>query len=296
MAKKLPTVTKEPLPDGEDLKQRAYLERQLIVVLPDEAVRAQRKAQQSAGTDRGRMNWPKLAGFVLAGLSGASASLGYAIVDLVPLVYKAIVKLWETGVDVQPISRTEARVLRFPPGHPRDGVLYIGHPAIADLYYTMSEFHRFTFEHKMSEAVGLLMSLGAQELTVGHVQGWGREFGAQLNLALPTTKVGAGAKAKRKTAKKREILFEAQLDGHVKPSLPNDLVWYPFEPTWQRIAEGRLKYGLKTFSLSVRYEDDFGVSAGLRLQASKAGLDVGGTFEDYQATVWRIEGIFGQSS
>ncbi len=62
----------------------------------------------------------------------------------------------------------------------------------------------------------------------------------------------------------------------------------------RRIAELErgMHYGLRNFSVTVTYEDDFGVNADLKAAAERAGLDLGGTFEDHQATVWRIVGQF----
>ena len=53
-----------------------------------------------------------------------------------------------------------------------------------------------------------------------------------------------------------------------------------------------MNFGLNDFSLSVAYEDDFGINAGLKLAVANAGLDLGGRFEDHQSTVWRLEGTF----
>ena len=80
--------------------------------------------------------------------------------------------------------------------------------------------------------------------------------------------------------------------GSDSPRLPENLVWYAHELTWQTVANGRIKFGLNDFSLSVTYEDDFGINAGLRSTVMKAGLDLGGKFEDHQSTVWRLVGKF----
>jgi hypothetical protein len=58
------------------------------------------------------------------------------------------------------------------------------------------------------------------------------------------------------------------------------------------VAEGRLDYGLEDFSLVVTYEDDYGINANLKASAVGAGLELGGNFEDHQATIWRIAGKF----
>jgi hypothetical protein len=91
-------------------------------------------------------------------------------------------------------------------------------------------------------------------------------------------------------------LFEATLNNLQAPALPQDLVWYPHEPTWQAVAQGRMKFGLSQFSLTVNYEDDFGINAGLKMRVQKVGLDLGGTFEDHTATTWKIHGDFAPRS
>ncbi|NER36683.1 MAG: hypothetical protein F6J93_22315 [Oscillatoria sp. SIO1A7] len=113
---------------------------------------------------------------------------------------------------------------------------------------------------------------------------------------MPIGEATASAEAGAKEGSKSQLLYEATLKGAVEPSIPENIVWYRHEPTWKSIAEGRLKFGLKNFSLNVSYEDDFGVHAGLKASAIKAGLDIGGKFEDHQSTVWRIEGTFREIS
>ncbi len=60
--------------------------------------------------------------------------------------------------------------------------------------------------------------------------------------------------------KQGRLLFQISLDleGTADPSVPDGLVWYCHEPTWQQVAEGREKYGLKSFTLSLQYEDASG--------------------------------------
>lgn len=79
-------------------------------------------------------------------------------------------------------------------------------------------------------------------------------------------------------------------------AIPDDLIWYHHEPTWQNIADGRLNHGLMDFSLTVSYEDDFGINLGLTASAQRAGMELGGKFEDHQNTVWQVVGRFGPST
>ena len=94
----------------------------------------------------------------------------------------------DQGINVLSVPRSESTVfhfLQFPPGHPQDGVLYVGHPAVREIYYPTAQFHRLTFEHKLSEAIELLMALGAIEINVEHqVARWGKRMALVHELAV----------------------------------------------------------------------------------------------------------------
>jgi len=201
-------------------------------------------------------------------------------------------KAWENDVAVAPIPRSWSAELTLPPGHPRDDVLYAAHPVDPHTYIPVADFHRFTFEHKFAEAIRILMHLGATTLKVEREQGWGRNFSSKVSAGIPEAGVDAegGAGAKQGTSDK--LLYEAEFAGSDNPSLPPGLVWYPHEPTWKSIVEGRMEFGLKTFSMKVHYNDDFGVNAELSVDATSSGFGVGGQFEKHESTVWSIEGEF----
>jgi hypothetical protein len=101
-----------------------------------------------------------------------------------------------------------------------------------------------------------------------------------------------GVTAGRSGKSGASALFQANLAGTSEPAVPDDLVWFPHEPTWQQVAEGRTKYGLSEFQLTVRYEDDYGINAGFKVEAMKVGLDLGGNFQDHESTSWKIKGRF----
>ena len=283
-----------------------YAERQLIVVVDDALVAAEREAQRKAELGDAGANSVEIAKEAalaiapgsrwraarvrvakIAGLTGhmVASAVGTAL---------AAARARDSGVDVLTVASTEAASLTFPPGHPRDRVLYVGHPAVPTTYYAAAGFHRQTFEHKFAEAVELVMDLGATQLEVEHVKGWSDELAA--NLEVPASMAGAevGLQAEQSRSHGSSALFKATLKGNANPKLPDGLVWFPHEPTWQQVAEGRLEHGLTQFQLSVRYEDDYGIDAGLKVKAGKAGLDLGGSFEEHESTVWRIEGNFAE--
>lgn len=191
------------------------------------------------------------------------------------------------GVDARAVSRSDALLLDFPPGHPQGRVLYVRHPVKFKSYLPAAYFHRRVFEHKFWEAVRVLMWLGAKELEVKHVSGWGKEFSAEIRAP-----VGLRPHVEGKSERDTRLLFTGELEGVETPSVPPDVVWFGSEPGWQTIAEGRVRCRLKHFTMEVSYEDDFGVNASLEAAAGKVGLRLGGKFQSHQATIWWIDATF----
>ncbi|MEQ8832090.1 MAG: hypothetical protein RLW87_19950 [Alphaproteobacteria bacterium] len=279
----------------EALLDRHYSDRQLIVVTEDKLAEYTDEVQNVENTKKkDGVDWRRLA--------------ETAVLDAVPIpftrlaaeVTREAIRAWaranESGVRVLPVGRKESVSLRFPPGHPRDGIVYVGHPSLPNVYFPMADFHRIMFEQKFCESLELLMALGATEISVQCVKGWGREFSSLISAPLGGSAASVEAEAKGQKTKKVEMLYKATLSGTDAPMAPDDLIWFQHEPTWQTIAKGRMKFGLKDFTLSVTYEDDFGVNGSLKTSLSKAGLNLGGSFHEHQATVWQISGTFGNGS
>ena len=271
---------------------RPYSERQLIIVIDDKIVELTRATEEQAKDKKSTTDWSSI-GMQALKIAGMAVG-GTAAVVAGNLAYQSVqswIKARESGLMIVQVSKSEASSIQFPPGHPRDNVLYVGHPAVSNLYYVLSDFHRITFEHKCCEAIDLLMSLGATKIRVEHIKGWSREFSSRLSIPLGPTEAVSGELGSEQR-KRTGLLYEATLDGLTEASLPEGMFWYPHEPTWQITAKGRLKYGLSDFSLTVNYEDDFGINAGLKTMMQKTGLELGGKFEDHVATVWKMSGEF----
>lgn len=221
-------------------------------------------------------------------------------------VAKRAIEAWgrtSQSVDIHLVSMSEAEGIEFRRGHPKPDVLYIGHPGVPSRYCTPAEFHRAVFEHKFSEAVTLLMALGATTIEVRSVRGWGREFmgGMGVAFALPGATGSAGAEAGSGQTSSDSLLIKADLGtaGRKVPFIPDGLVWYPNEPLWQAIAKGRVEHRLTSCQLAVAYADDFGVNAELHAAVQgngkgKAGLSLGGNWTDHEFTIWRIHAVFGE--
>lgn len=188
----------------------------------------------------------------------------------------------KTLLPARPLPWQVSSHFGLPPGHPRSKVLYVAHPADPERYIPAADFHRRVFEHKFLEAVELLMSLGAKTLHVEHKYGWNDTFAASISAPIPQAQANAEASVSRTEKVSRDLLYHAELDGHDEPSIPDNLTWLPHEPTWQGVVDGRMRYGLKDFSLKVSYTDDYGVNADLAIDVQNAGLSLGGSFEKHK--------------
>jgi hypothetical protein len=272
--------------------ERPYPDRQQIVVVPDELVDAERRARTAVEAKDG-LDADKITELVLNVLKSASAPGMFLPAFAAELVIRGVARLREKGVDVLMVGRAEAEAqgVQFAPGHPFEQVVYVGHPAIHRIYYPAAEFHRRVFEHKFCEAVDLLMNLGASKLTVEHQSGFGREHAAELDVPL-TPKERLGGKVSRTLSRQSHVLFDATFPGSVTPALPEHMVWFDTERTWQTLARARLVHGTASFALTVRYENDYGVTRDLKASIEGVKLQVGGKFHEQQDTVWRISAEF----
>lgn len=205
---------------------------------------------------------------------------------------RAIEQLQEEDVLLVPVRASMARrEFDFPVGHPLSNVIYIGNPADRRRYYPAADFHRQVFDHKFAEATRLVMALGAVRMSVRWERGWHKEL--EGDLQVPIQKITkAGGEVTAHAERQTTLIFEATLAPN-DPVLPDDLVWFHEEPTWRSIADGRLLYGLGSFELHVRSNDDYGIDSDFEAKIRRfKALKVGGNFTSHRETSWRIEGEF----
>ena len=101
------------------------------------------------------------------------------------------------------------------------------------------------------------------------------------------------ARASATAGRTSEMLLEATLEPSSAPEIPSGLIWYSHEPSWQMVAEGRLRRGLSDFALRVDSSEDYGLNADFEVKARRTKLlQLGGEFTAHKATTWVIEGRF----
>lgn len=197
---------------------------------------------------------------------------------------------WGEDTPLIPIPLSWKEYLNLPAGHPRRETVYAAHPYSRRNYLPVEKFHYSVFEHKFNEIKSILMHLGATKIEVNHEKGLGKEIAGEVSP--DTTYLSGEGSAEVERSSESEALYYAELEGHEDPSLPDNLSWYYHEPTWKNIVEGRMEFGMREFSLTIRYSDDFGVDADLAAEVSKLGFSLSGSFQEHKETVWEIEGEF----
>ncbi|WP_441000272.1 hypothetical protein [Fodinibius sp. SL11] len=197
----------------------------------------------------------------------------------------------KSGIDLSIIPTRAVKHLSLPPNHPQEKVIYVIHPVNDLEYIPISSFHHFAFKHKFAEVIRLLSHLGATSIKGEYIHGYGKEFlgkaGAEIN--------GVGeveGKGEKKSSKNRQLIYEANLAGTTTPTLPDDLSWYHYEPTWKAIAESRMKFGLKDFDLRLEYSDNYGIDAEFKAKVQNSGFQVKGEFDQFKKTTWHFYGTF----
>lgn len=266
-----------------DLSTLPPANRTLIAIYPDHEVVERRKRRPAAAQKSTAQKAGRAARWVLLGPLWS-----------IP-VERALDAMAEkaAGPEVVYATRSDLDRAGFSlPGHPRMRTLYAIHPRDSNLYYPAAQFHRMVFEHKFSEAVRLLVALGATSLVVEHKHGWSREVSGEIKVPVPQEKATVGLGAGGAASASSKILFEASFKGKSPAKVPDDLVWYQHEPLWQAVAAGRLDGGMDQFSLALRYEDEFDVNAELIAKAEGAEIEIGGKYESLVATEWTIRGDF----
>jgi hypothetical protein len=178
-------------------------------------------------------------------------------------------------------------VLEFPPGHPIAEHVYVGHPLLPKHYLPLASFHRILFEEKVNELVNLLASLGATRVRVLHSTGYRRSGEAEAAIG-----EAAEAKASNQQEKKSEVLWEERYRPQGEPKLPDNLIWYGSEKSWQGLADRRIRFRTTTFAVKLNYSENYGVDIKLKTAVEKIGLKLSGQFADFVSTTWEFSGEF----
>jgi hypothetical protein len=140
--------------------------------------------------------------------------------------------------------------VQFPMSHPKNNQTYIAHPYKTDSYLPIENYDYELLNDRLNEFFYFLQCLGATSITFETIEEESKEENNHSN-----TKVEAEVGRKKIGAKgdaEYDSVMNSSLRNYLKmertqtfnptkrPYIPNDLVWYPNEFTWQRLAQQRL--------------------------------------------------------
>ena len=163
----------------------------------------------------------------------------------------------------------EERIV-FQPGHPQNGCTYVQHPFSSNVYYEVNSFHDSILERKQNELLRILESLGAYSAKVEifhecqEASNMETEFHLDGNGSNGV--ISGSGSSNMTTGRSKEVLASQhatkdwQFNPPEKPELPQNLLFYPTEETWQQLATSVLRGGLKYAVVDLEYKTEYGIT------------------------------------
>lgn len=144
--------------------------------------------------------------------------------------------------------------INFPMGHPVANQLYVGHPYIPSKYIPFENYELELIEDKIREFSQIMQFLGATEINIESVNISSNNKDSKLDQKLAggvdyKLMSGSGNGERHITNKLLEDISQ-HINLHQKfspkkyPALPENLVWYQNEPSWQRLYSQRMQGAL----------------------------------------------------
>lgn len=160
--------------------------------------------------------------------------------------------------------------LIFQPGHPQNGCTYIQHPFRNQMYFEVNSYHDSLREMKQNELLKILESLGAfsarvevrysQNIILDTLKKSHAEIVGSCGGIVATGQHNGGEECNERLSKSQSMIKEWTFNPPGIPAIPNDLVFYPTEETWQQLASSVLRGGLKKAIVDFEYKTEYGIS------------------------------------
>ena len=141
--------------------------------------------------------------------------------------------------------------ISFPIGHPVTYQLYVGHPYTSQVYLPIDTYELVLVEDRIREFCLLSQYLGATEISIEALNSSQsdskREATSDIGGGVSYKIVsGNGAKNNRSSQRlleeiSKSISIHQEFSPYLPPSLPEGMVWYSSEPSWQRLYEQRMR-------------------------------------------------------
>lgn len=164
------------------------------------------------------------------------------------------VPLTQEYVSVLDLKNLEKTGVIFPIGHPVANQLYVGHPYVPTKYIPFDNYELVLIDDKVREFCQIAQSLGATEINIECLN-------STSNMGTYASKQQASGKIDYKLSSangnynrnrneqflndiSQSLTLHQKFSPTKEPVLPDNLVWYHNEPSWQRLYEQRMSGGL----------------------------------------------------
>lgn len=144
--------------------------------------------------------------------------------------------------------------INFPMGHPVANQLYVGHPYIPSKYIPFENYELELIEDKIREFSQIMQYLGATEINIESVNASSNDKDVKVDQKISgsvdyklTSASGSGERhATNKFLEdiSQHINLHQRFYPKNSPMLPEGLVWYQNEPSWQRLYNQRMQGAL----------------------------------------------------
>ena len=151
--------------------------------------------------------------------------------------------------------------LTFPIGHPMVNQLYVAHPLIQNHYIPFENYEVELIQDRVRDFCSLMEGMGATSITVGYQQFNVSESESYANTnalaAVGMKFYSVQASVNQQETNKFMQSLGQSLNLHQtynpfqQPFIPDNLIWYPQEPTWQRLVEQRLRGSITSHTESI---------------------------------------------
>lgn len=144
--------------------------------------------------------------------------------------------------------------INFPTGHPIANYLYVGHPYIPNKYIPFETYQLELVEDKVREFCYLAQCLGATEISIECLNSTNSDKFQQskgnIDASGGNVIFSGEFESNQKTNNRlihelsKSISLHQSFEPEKSPYLPDGMVWYANEPSWQRLYSQRINGGL----------------------------------------------------
>lgn len=151
--------------------------------------------------------------------------------------------------------------MSFPVGHPQVGQIYVGHPFIPAKYVPFEEYQLEFIEDKVREFTWLMQCMGATKISISakndneqngdYSSSQSVSGNTSYGIAKASGSFSGNSKGSFAEQISKAISLNQEFNPTKAPFIPDGLVWYQNEPSWQRLVNQRMTGSLMHASESI---------------------------------------------